>query len=290
MICSFVAVLVNFVFNSLLIFGMFGFPKLGPAGAAIATVISRFAEFCLYVFIAHKNRFRFPFFQSLIKKFKIPKKLFKDITKNGVPLIANEILYSVGIAAVTQSYSVRGIEALAAYNISSTIIGLFLVFHYSMGDCISIMVGRELGSGNIEEAVDTDRKLIVFSAMMAAVIVIVLFFIAPVFPNFYNTSAYVRETAANLLKVGGLCLWIASLYNASYYTLRCGGKTVITLLFDSIGTIFVSFPISYLLAHYTNLDIVHMYMIICLIDLYKVVLGIYLVRKGIWIKNLAEEN
>lgn len=290
MFISIVAVLVNFVFNWILIFGKLGFPALGPSGAAIATVISRFLELSLFIFFANKKKYRFRYYQNFISDFHIDKKLFKEITKGGIPLMTNEILYSVGLAAITQSYSVRGIEALAAYNISSTIMGLFIVFHLSMGDCIAIVVGRLLGANKIEEAIDTDRKLIVFDFMVAFFVGVVLFILAPIFPNFYNTSDVVKITATNMLKVGGACLWIGSLYNASYYTLRSGGKTIITLLFDSVGTIFVTFPVSYVLAHYTNLSIVHMYLIICLVDLYKVILGLTLVKKGIWIKNLADNQ
>src|SRR5699024_477002 len=130
----------------------------------------------------------------------------------------------------------------------------------------------------------------VFDFMVAFCVGVVLFILAPNFPKFYNTSEAVKVTATNMLRVGGACLWIGSLYNASYYTLRSGGKTIITLLFDSVGTVFVTYPVSYLLAHYTNLSIVHMYLIICFVDLYKVILGLTLVKKGIWVKNLADNR
>lgn len=290
MIVAIITVMVNFVFNWILIFGKLGFPALGPKGAAIATVISRFVELSLFVYLAKKNKLRFRFYEDFFKDFHIDKVLFKDITKGGIPLIANEILYSMGLAAITQSYSVRGIEALAAYNISSTIMGLFIVFHLSMGDCISIVVGRLLGANKIEEAVDTDRKLIVFDWMVAFSVGMILVILSPIFPNFYNTSQAVKATATSMLRVGGSLLWIGSLYNASYYTLRSGGKTIVILLFDSVGTVFVSFPVSFFLSHYTDLSIVHMYMIVCLVDLYKVILGLTLVRKRIWVKNLSNKS
>lgn len=290
MVCSMIAVFINFIFNWLLIFGHLGFPKLGTAGASIATVISRFVETFLYIFFSNRNKIRFPVFDNIISNFNINKQLFKEITISGMPLILNEVLYSVGLAAVTQSYSTRGIDALASYNISSTILGLFIVFNIAMGDSISIMVGRLLGADKIEEAVDTDRKLIVFSLIMAILLGSILFMVAPLFPKFYNTSINVKEMATNLLRVGGACLWISSLYNASYFTLRSGGKTVITLLFDSVGTIFVSYPISFFLARYTDFTIVQMYATICIVDLYKVILGLFLVGKRIWVRNLANKS
>ena len=86
MIASVSAVVVNFIGNSILIFGLFGFPALGPAGAAIATVISRFAEMLLSIFFALKNKERFPFYTGLFHHFSIPANLVKSICIKGFHL------------------------------------------------------------------------------------------------------------------------------------------------------------------------------------------------------------
>lgn len=287
MIASVTAVVVNFIGNSILIFGLFGFPALGPSGAAIATVISRFAELLVIVIFAYVNRTRFSFYRHVLKNFQVPMDLVKSICIKGFPLVLNEVLWSIGMAMITQCYSTRGIEALAAYNISSTITNLFFVTNIAMGDSISILVGQKLGAGLIEEAVDTDRKLIVFTLMLAIVLGTTLMFLAPLFPDLYQTSHAVRDTATIMLRFGGACMWISSLYNASYFTLRCGGKTIITFLFDSFGTLLVSYPVAFCLAHFTQLPVQHMYLIVSIVDLYKVILGLILVHKRIWVNNLV---
>lgn len=287
MIASVTAVVVNFIGNSILIFGLFGFPALGPSGAAIATVISRFAELLVIVIFAYVNRIRFSFYRHVLKNFTVPMNLVKSICIKGFPLVLNEVLWSIGMAMITQCYSTRGIGALAAYNISSTITNLFFVTNIAMGDSISILVGQKLGAGQIEEAVDTDRKLIVFTLMLAIVLGTTLMFLAPLFPDLYQTSHAVRDTATIMLRFGGACMWISSLYNASYFTLRCGGKTIITFLFDSFGTLLVSFPVAFCLAHFTQLPVQYMYLIVSVVDLYKVILGLILVHKRIWVNNLV---
>ena len=289
MIASVTAVIVNFIGNSILIFGLFGFPALGPTGAAVATVISRFAELLVILLFALTNRVRFSFYQHVLSNFHIPVDLIKSICIKGFPLVLNEVLWSIGMAMITQCYSTRGIEALAAYNISSTITNLFFVTNIAMGDSISILVGQKLGAGQIEEAVDTDRKLIVFTLFLAIVLGTILLILAPLFPDLYQTSASVRSTATLMLRFGGACMWISSLYNASYFTLRCGGKTIITFLFDSFGTLMVSYPVAFLLAHFTQLPVQYMYLIISIVDLYKVILGLILVHKRIWVNNLVGE-
>ncbi len=287
MVASIIAVAVNFCGNSILIFGLFGFPALGAAGAAIATVISRFAELAFILFGAKRSIDKFPFFRNVIQNFIIPSGLAKDIIIKGMPLVANEILWSAGVAAIAQCYSVRGIDAVASYNITTTIENLFFVFNIAIGDCISIMVGQQLGAGKTEEAVETDRRLIVFSFIVSIVLGLLLFLTAPLFPLFYNTTEAVRSDAAGMLRIYGLTLWISALYNSGYFTMRCGGKTVITFLFDSVGTIAVSFPIAFVLAHFTGMNIIAMYIVLHLIDLYKVILGLFLVHKRVWVNDLV---
>lgn len=288
MIASITAVIVNFIGNYILIFGKFGAPSLGCSGAAIATVISRFAELLMILLFAVSRKADFPFFHGVIHGFSLPVNLVKQMIVRGFPLVMNEILWSVGVAAITQCYSTRGIDALAAYNIASTITNLFIVFSIAMGDCISIMVGQKLGAGLLEEAVDTDRKLIVFSGLLSFGLGLILVASAQLFPSFYNTSDEIRTVATTLLRIAGLLLPVSSLYNACYFTMRCGGKTVITFLFDSFGTIAVSFPIAFLLSRFTSLSIIGIYFIVTAVDIYKVILGLILVNKRMWVNNLTE--
>ena len=184
-------------------------------------------------------------------------------------------------------YNDKFLYLRSSYNITTTIENLFFVFNIAIGDCISIMVGQLLGAGKTEEAVETDRRLIVFSFLVSIVLGTILFFSAPIFPMLYNTSEAVRADAAGMLRIYGLTLWISALYNSGYFTMRCGGKTVITFLFDSVGTIAVSFPIAFVLAHFTGMNIISMYIVLHLIDLYKVILGLCLVHKRVWVNDLV---
>ena len=121
MIASMVAMGVNFVFNALLIFGLFGFPKMGVLGAAVATVLSRFVELFIVVYGAHRKNSRYEFFKGLYSKFVIPGHLAGQMLIRSLPLLMNEFLWSLSQATLLQAYSVRGIAVIAAMNISGTI-------------------------------------------------------------------------------------------------------------------------------------------------------------------------
>lgn len=282
-----VAVLVNLVLNYFLIFGNFGFPKLGVVGAAIATVISRYVQAAIVIIWTHTHAERMPFIVGAYKEFTIPSHLVGKIVVKGTPLMINEILWSAGMASLMQCYSVRGLDAVAALNISTTISNLFNVVFIALGSAISIIVGQLLGAGKMEEAKDTDTKLIAFSVFSCVGIGFVLICLAPLFPMLYNTTDNVKKLATWFLRIAAGCMPIAAFMHASYFTLRSGGKTIVTFLFDSVFLWCVSMPLAYVLSRHTTMPIVPLYLACQLIDILKCILGFILVKKGVWLQNIV---
>ncbi|MBR5115562.1 MAG: MATE family efflux transporter, partial [Lachnospiraceae bacterium] len=137
-----VAVGVNLVFNYLLIYGKFGFPCLGVGGAALATVLSRFVEMGIIVVWAHRHTDRCHYIQGLYRTLRVPGNLIRKYFITGAPLLINETLWSAGIAILAQCYSLRGLNVVAAQNISNTISNVFNVVFFAMGDAVAIIVGQ----------------------------------------------------------------------------------------------------------------------------------------------------
>lgn len=287
MVSSIVAVIVNFCFNLVLIFGYLGFPKLGIAGAAIATVISRFAELGVLVFGVSRSRDYFVFFQDVFKNFTIPAHLIKEVIKRGTPLVMNELLWSIGMAAIAQCYSTRGLNGVAAYNIANTVQSIFFTVCIGMGMAISILVGQKLGAGRNEEAVIMDRQIIFLAFVLCVGLGFILFFSSPLFPLLYNTSDAVRDLAVSLLKIQAVFFPIVAVYNCTYFTLRCGGRTIITFLFDSVSTCLVSLPLAFVLSRFTGFDLPMVFMLVQCADILKVAVGLFLVNRKVWVHNLV---
>ncbi|MBR4778176.1 MAG: MATE family efflux transporter [Lachnospiraceae bacterium] len=288
MVAGLIAVFVNLCLNYLLIFGKFGFPELGVTGAAIATVISRIVQAVVVIFWTHRNTIKMKFAAGLYKSFNIPKELAWKITVKGLPLMTNELLWSAGMAVLNQRYSKRGLDAVAGLNIASTFNNLFNVVFIAMGSAVAIMVGQLLGAGELEEAKDTDTKLIAFSVGSSAVMGAILFALAPVFPELYNVEDIVKELACGFIRISAVCMPLYAFMHASYFTLRTGGKTFITFLFDSVFLWGVSVPIAVLISIYTDLPVLMMFLCIQMLDLIKCIIGFVLVKKGIWIQNLVK--
>ena len=157
MIASFAAVGINAVLDYLLIFGIGPLPKLGVAGAALATVIARYIEAFIIIIWAHCHRETNRYLKGAYAGFGIPGDELKAIIIKGCPLMVNEILWAAGMTAAIQCYSIRGLEVVAGMNISTTITNLFNIIYIQLGACISIVVGQYLGAGELEKAKDADR-------------------------------------------------------------------------------------------------------------------------------------
>lgn len=283
------AVLVNLVFNYLLIYGKAGFPEMGVAGAAAATVLSRFIELSIIVIWTHRHPEKNPFVVGLYESLKVPAALVKKIVIKGTPLLINEALWSGGMAMLIQCYSVRGLNVVASHNIANTINNVFNIVFIALGDSVAIIVGQLLGAGKMEDARDADRKIITFSVMCCTAVAAVMLFVAPFFPRLYNTEEEVKALARSFIIVNAVAMPMYSFLHATYFTLRSGGKTIITFLFDSMFVWVVSVPTAFILSRYTHLPVVTIYIIIQASELIKCVIGFVLVKKGVWLNNIVSE-
>ena len=282
------SVAVNLVFDYCLIFGIGFFPKLGVYGAAVATVMARVVECLIVIIWTHKFHERNKFIVGAYKHFRVPAALTKQIIIKGMPLLINETLWSAGMAVLMQSYSTRGLEVVAGFNISNTVANLFNVVFIALGSAIAIIVGQLLGAGKMEEAVDTDRKMIAFSVFCCLIIGGIMFIIAPLFPLIYNTTDEVRNYAASFIRVASACMPLYGFMHATYFTLRSGGKTIITFLFDSVYVWVVDIPLAFVLTRFTGLPIFPIYVSCQLIEIVKCVIGYILVKKKIWVQNMVQ--
>ena len=290
MIAGFTAVAVNLVGNYILIYGKFGAPKLGVVGAAIATVASRYVEFLIVVIWTHTHTDRVPFAKGVYKSLVVPKALLKQIIKLGIPMFLNELLWGAGQTFLNQILSVRGLEVVSANNISSTVSQLFSCVYLAIGVALSIIIGQVLGAGDPERAVDEDRKIIALSFMITLVISLIMHIFTPVIPEIYNTTPEVKALATLFIRALAFHLPLAAVVNALYYTIRSGGRTFVTFLFDSCYSWCICIVTEFILVHFTNLGPAAIYAIVLGLDLIKFTVGTILVRKRIWVVNLIAKN
>ena len=272
MAASMTGVLVNLIGDYVLIFGKFGAPRLEVAGAAIATVFARFVELAFLIIWTHTHT------SSGL------------ISLKGTPLMLNEVIWAAGMTRLTQCYSHRGIDVVAAFSISQTFWGLFGTIFLSMGATVGIVVGQKLGAGDMKEVKYTAYKLVVLSLGMS-IVTAVLYVIASLFvPELYSTTAEVKHIATRLMMIASIAMPADSICNSTYFTVRSGGKTIITFIMDA-GFVWVFLvTTATLLVNFTALSVFWIYFVIQLLNYVKAAIGIYLTMEGKWINNLINEN
>ena len=282
------AVFVNLILNYVLIFGHFGAPAMGVEGAALATVISRYVELAIVAGWTHLHRERNPFIQGAYRSVYIPGRLLRAIILKGMPLLVNEFLWASGMAVLNQCYSTCGLDVVPAMNISSTLFNLGSVVFLSTGNSVGIVMGQMLGAGTGEAEIrDANRKLIFASVLAGSCFGGIMALFSTPFPMLYNTSDAVRHLASQLILICAAVMPFNSYTNATYFTLRSGGQTMVTFLFDSCFVWGFCVPLAFLLSRFTAIGIIPLYILCQGTDLIKCVIGAWMIHQGKWIQNLT---
>lgn len=288
MIAGISSVVIDIIFNYFLIYGKFGFPQLGVEGAAIATVLARFVEAgVVIIWTQAQIKTKHTFLIGAYKTLRVPRDTAAKIIKKGLPIFFNEFLWAGGIAALTQCYSIKGLEIIAGLNISNSICNLLNVVFIALGNAVGIIIGQFLGAGEYDTARKSSFKLMWFTGIVSGMLTVILVALSGVFPLFYDTTQQVRDYGQWFIIITALFFPVQGFLNALYFTLRSGGKTFVTFLFDSVYTWVVPLPIALILCNFTHLPILAVYAIVQTADFIKLIVGYVLIKKGVWISNLV---
>ena len=287
MCASVTAIFVNLVFNYLLIYGRLGFPAMGVRGAAVATVLSRYVELSLILLGTHGKKNPPEFLRGAFESMRIGADLAKDIIRRGAPLLANEMFWSLGTTMLTQCYSYRGLDAIAALNISNTVSHLFMTVMFTLGNVVGIILGNLLGAEDYDKARTYCPQLLFLGFASCFVMGAVLFVAAPAAPRLYNTSSEIMDLAAGLMRISAVFMPAMAMTNCAYWTLRAGGRTYITMAFDSVFTWVVAVPAAWALIHLTDWGLLQVNFWVNATEIIKLSIGLYLLRKGVWVNNIV---
>ena len=247
MIVSIVVFTTNACLNYILIFGKFGAPAMGVAGAAIGTTVARTFELCINIFFATRksNVFHGPFRDYIDWN----REMIIRVIKNSAPTTLNEVLWSVGQSMYVAAFSRLGVTAYAGYQAARSISNIFSFAAYSMGDAALILVGKTIGEGRREDSMILAKKLFRIGTAVGTVIGIIQIAAAwPLVGLFSLTSSGMRF-AFMVLVFDGLFLGM-NLYNGISVTgvLRSGGDTKFAMISECSCVWFVSVPLAFITA------------------------------------------
>lgn len=150
-----------------------------------------------------------------------------------------------------------------------------------------MVIGQLLGANELKTAKKAAPRLIGMAGLICVVVGVVMAATSGLIPKIYNTTQDVRDLATAFIFISAVTMPIHGMLHATYFTLRSGGKTLITFLFDSGFSWLVSVPLAFCLVHYTGMNIIYIYLCCQLAEGIKCLVGFYLIRRGIWLSNIV---
>lgn len=287
MAASLIAVGVNILLSFCLIYGMMGLPRLGIAGAAVANVIARFLECSILFFWTWRKREIYRFIHGGLRLWEVSGQLFWPILKKGIPNFVNAFVWSAGVTLMFQSFSTRGLSAVVAYNIASTVNGVFANVFGGLSVTLMIMVGQQLGAGRIHQARDITKKLLAFAVVICIFIGSIMAAGARYIPELYNMSGEVKALVIKVILIMASILPCCGFTNCAGNTFRAGGMTLLGFALEGIFTMIVVVPCAYILSRFTQLSFLALYIVCQYTEVIKAMIQLSFIRKGNWARNVV---
>lgn len=288
MVVSSSSVILNAILGYLLIFGGLGLPAMGALGAAYANLIARIIECILIIWLLYY--LKIPLAVKPRNMFSFDNLFLKKILGRIVPVAVNELFWSVGIAAYNAVYARISTEAIAAFNIRTSIEDLIFVPFLGIIHACSIMVGNAIGSGEQEKSKDYIKQSSIIVFIMGIFFGALIIFSRGYIASLYNVSELTKSYARGLLLVLGVFLCIR-VVNTHYFIamLRAGGDTRFAYFLDVGSMWLVGVPSALLAAFVFNLPPDYVYPFVMLDEVVKFFLSIWRFRSNRWIHNLVAE-
>jgi putative MATE family efflux protein len=286
MMVSIIALSLKTFLNYGLIFGNFGLPELGVQGAAISTVIARLVEFGLMLAVVYLRKL--PPAARIAELLDFDLAFLKRVLRTSLPVLVNEMLWSLGITTYSMVYGRIGTDAIAAVNISASIENLAFVIFMGISDATGIMIGNRIGAGEEEQAFTYARRSLIISTTGAVLVGMVVLFGADYILNFYNLSDASRQNAHNILTVVGLLMWIrTSNMILIVGILRAGGDTRFSLILDAGSVWLVGVPLAVVSGLVLKQPVHVVYLLIMAEEAVKYGVGLWRMRSRRWVHNLV---
>ncbi len=287
-VISSVSVVLNILLNAVFIFGLFGFPKLEIAGAALATVIAKLIEAAWCV-------------AEILKKGSIhlklryiihtDKSLKNNFWKYTLPILGNQIAWGVGFTMYSVIMGHLGTDAVAANSLANILKNLVVCLCVGLGSGGGIIVGNELGAGNLDTAKVYGRKLCHLAIVFGIISSIIMLMLSPVILKFANLS----DNASHYLQ---WMIIMCSVYMVGKFInattiggIFCaGGDSKFGFICDSITMWCITVPIGFFVAFVLNLPVLAVYLIINIDEVIKLPAVYKHYKKYLWVKDLTAKT
>jgi putative MATE family efflux protein len=287
MLISAVSLTIHAILNFILIFGYLGLPRMEIKGAAIGTVISRVIEvsaLLYWVYVINKDGV---LSATLKDAAKLSLKYIKNIMITAMPVILNDVSWSLGMTMYSAAYARLGTTAMASIQIANTVQNIFIVISIGLASSCAVMLGNSIGENNKEGAISYANRFIRLGTLAGAVLGVMLVLISPVILMLFGSSHEAQQLAQVILVIMGLFLWSRYLNNILVVgILRSGGDTTFAMVMETCSVWLIGVPLAFMGALWWHLPVFLVYTLISLEELVKSYLGLIRVRSRKWVRDV----
>lgn len=285
-ILSAASLVINGVLNWILIFGKLGFPPMGVTGAAIATVIARLAEFVILIWFIWKREDRLRLSLKNLKQ--LDRSFMGNYVRNTVPVVCNELFWSVGATVLAIIMGRMGTEVVAANSIHSVTSQLCGVMMQGVNAAASVMIGNTIGAKLYQEIPILKaqlRKTSVVVGFAAAGLVLLL---RPFMISLYNVSDLTKSYAFQIMTAGAIIeIFRATQTMNNMGILRGAGDARFVMINDLVFLWGLAVPLGFMAGLVWHWPIVAVYCVLQCEQFFKLITSSIRLRSDRWIKNVT---
>lgn len=287
MVVSICALSLKTLLNYGLILGHFGLPALGVEGAAVATLTARLVEMAALLTVVYWRKL--PPAARISEMTAFSREFLGRVLKTSLPVLFNEMLWSLGTTTYNMVYGRIGTEAIAAVNVAASIEGLAFVLFMGIADATGILIGNRIGAGDDAYAFTAARQSLLLTTGAAILVGLVIVAVSQPVLGFYNMSEQAALNARNILRVMGLALWIRTTNLVVFIgVLRAGGDTRFCLALDAGSVWLVGVPLAILGGLVLRLPVYQVYLMVIAEEAVKLIIGFWRFLSRRWINNLVQ--
>lgn len=278
---------VNVVCNYVLIFGLFGFPKLGIQGAALGTCMAHISGVTVHFIYAYQTKQ--PFLGHFEELFSFDYRFVRHIMRKTYPIVINELFFGFGSTLFIKAFGVLGTHSMDAYYVGAKISDIFYAFANGFSNAVAAVIGVSLGAGDIDKAKREGNYFISMAICLSIGIMGLIFTCSPLFVSLFQlTNVYVVQEAILIVKVFALRIALRFFIVIVFSSLRAGGDSKILTLLDSGLMWGIGIPLAFISVHFMHIQSIAFVFLICQIEqVIRLYFGMKRYSSGVWAVNLT---
>ena len=279
------AVVLNILLNAVFIFGLLGAPKMEARGAALATTLARVVELALCLILSAGENYIRPAWSRFFERHK---ELTRDFRKQCLPLLGGGLFWGVGFTSYTAIMGHMGTDAAAANSVAAVVRDLICCVCNGVGSAAGIMVGNELGAGNLEKGKAYGIRLKNISFVIGFASMLVVFALTPLVTRMVILTDEAQSYLTGMMIIMGVYMIGRSVNTVTINgVLDGGGDTLFDMYSLAVCMWGVAIPLALLGAFVFHWPVLLVYACTCLDEVGKIPWVMLRFRKYKWVKNLT---